>query len=270
MDIRALLVTAIVVVDRKSSFGEAPCLGHISYQENTFKARTSGIVCRQRSSPRKFLSGGSLKYFGERDDKGCMKVLSSAKRSLKNEQGFTLQEVLVVIVIMGILFAIATASFRTVTEGRRVDSGTNQLVADLRLAHSSASNSLAAARVVFSRTGAAVNCNGRSADYCLIQPAAAGPQFIPRDLPGTVRITSPNIALDPGGLVIPGVVGGTTSTIEFTSDGAARTLGAVAAIADNCPPSTPTGVPRIKVTSADDSIRHCVTLRTATSRIKVD
>src|SRR5215203_7381175 len=60
----------------------------------------------------------------------------------EDERGFTLLEVLVTIVIMGIVLAIATSSWFKAVESRRVDSATNQVVADLRLAHTQATNRL--------------------------------------------------------------------------------------------------------------------------------
>src|SRR5688572_15338705 len=62
--------------------------------------------------------------------------------ALEDERGFTLVEVMVVIIMMGIVFAIASASWFGVVESRRVDSATNQVVADLRMAHSQATNRL--------------------------------------------------------------------------------------------------------------------------------
>lgn len=61
----------------------------------------------------------------------------------RDESGFTLAEVMIVIVLMGIVFGIATASWQGVVQSRTVDSATNQLVADLRKAHSTATNRLA-------------------------------------------------------------------------------------------------------------------------------
>ncbi len=58
------------------------------------------------------------------------------------ERGFTLIEVLTTILIMGIVFAIASSTWQGTVESRQVDSATNQLTADLRLAHTSATNRL--------------------------------------------------------------------------------------------------------------------------------
>jgi type IV fimbrial biogenesis protein FimT len=67
----------------------------------------------------------------------------SLQEAWEDERGFTLAEVMVTIIIMGIIFAIASSSWFGVVEGRRVDSATNQLASDLRLAHTKATNRLA-------------------------------------------------------------------------------------------------------------------------------
>lgn len=67
----------------------------------------------------------------------------SQRGHLEDESGFTVIEMLVTVLIMGIVFAIATSTWFGVVESRRVDSATNQLAADLRLAHSKATNRLA-------------------------------------------------------------------------------------------------------------------------------
>jgi Tfp pilus assembly protein FimT len=48
---------------------------------------------------------------------------------------------------MGIVFAIASSSWFGVVESRRVDSATNQMISELRRAHTSATNRLANWRV---------------------------------------------------------------------------------------------------------------------------
>jgi prepilin-type N-terminal cleavage/methylation domain-containing protein len=66
----------------------------------------------------------------------------SRQGAWNDERGFTLFEVMATIVVMGIVFAIASSTWFGVVESRRVDSATNQVVADLRLAHSRATNRL--------------------------------------------------------------------------------------------------------------------------------
>src|SRR5215203_2310824 len=60
----------------------------------------------------------------------------------EDERGFTLAEVMITVVIMGIVLGIASSTWFKVAESRRVDSATNQVVADLRLAHTQATNHL--------------------------------------------------------------------------------------------------------------------------------
>ncbi len=60
----------------------------------------------------------------------------------EGERGFSLVELTIVIVLMGVLFAIASSSWFGAAESRRVDSAANQLAADLRLAHTKATNKL--------------------------------------------------------------------------------------------------------------------------------
>ena len=115
--------------------------------------------------------------------------------SWKDERGFTLFEVLVTIIIMGIVFAIASSTWFGVVESRRVDSGTNQLAADLRLAHTRAKNQLEDWQVVLAAD---------SSEYTM------GPAAEPRDLDD-----------DPGDLVVVDTGG----TITFEADGSATLPG---------------------------------------------
>ena len=67
----------------------------------------------------------------------------SRQRVWEDERGFNLVEMLAVILIMGVVFGIATSTWFDWSEGRRVDSATTQVIADLRLSHSKATNRLA-------------------------------------------------------------------------------------------------------------------------------
>jgi prepilin-type N-terminal cleavage/methylation domain-containing protein len=178
------------------------------------------------------------------------------------ERGFTLPEVMIVIVIMGILTAIAVPTWWSVVEGRQVDSATNQLAADLRLAHTSATNRLGTAQIRFSSTGSAsFTCGATAADYCLVRPVAGGgTESIARNFEDNVVLNSPNL-LPVGGM----------SAVEFSSNGSASAVGmpgTVPGVVDNCPSSTPVGR-RLQVT-VDGNPAHCVTFSEATSRIKID
>jgi prepilin-type N-terminal cleavage/methylation domain-containing protein len=66
----------------------------------------------------------------------------SRRASWRHEHGFTLAEVLITIIVMGIVFAIATSTWFGVIESRRVESASNQIVADLRVANTKATNQL--------------------------------------------------------------------------------------------------------------------------------
>src|SRR5215207_406470 len=78
-----------------------------------------------------------------------MEMLRAATRQVRSEErGFTLPEVLITIVIMGIVFAIASSAWFSTVDSRRVDSATNQLASDLRKAHTSATNRLGESKVV--------------------------------------------------------------------------------------------------------------------------
>lgn len=171
------------------------------------------------------------------------------------EGGFTLSEVMIVIVIMGILFGIATSTWFGVIESRKVDSGTNQVASDLRLAHTSATNRLVTTRIRFDSSGASITCNSVSADYCLVR----GGVETARSFEDDVVLSSPNL------LPVGGV-----SAIEFNPDGSAEAIGNLNLSApDDCPASTPSGGTRLQVT-VDGNPLHCVTFNEATARVKID
>jgi len=61
----------------------------------------------------------------------------------QSERGFTIIELMIPIIIMMILFSVAVPIWLGAVQDRKVDSATNQLVADLRQAHTKAVNRLA-------------------------------------------------------------------------------------------------------------------------------
>ncbi len=121
-----------------------------------------------------------------------MPQLRRLRGLLGDERGFTLPEVLITTILMGILFTIATSTWFGVVESRNGDSATNQLAADLRLAHTSATNRLVPWRVVLTAD---------SPNYQL------------------VRQSSPTVTTArslPDGMEV-----GTTVTVQFATDGSA-------------------------------------------------
>lgn len=180
----------------------------------------------------------------------------------RDERGFTLQEVLVTIAIMGILIAIAIIIWLGLLERRRVDAATNQLVADLRLAHSSATNQLTDWRVVLDpeKTGDNVP------DYRMVKleapyPATTTPvvaENTPRTFPANVKIVNIAGALDTdtaSGWVRPPSVIGVTRTLEFNTNGTMRFYQAVSG--STC-------------VTVDGNPQNRVVVLAATSRVKVE
>ena len=199
----------------------------------------------------------------------------------KDGAGFTLPEVLITIVVMGILAGIAVPSWFGIVESRRVDSAANQVAADLRLSHGRATNQLTDWRVVFrgSDPGGTlnkVNCGGTQADYCMVElaevydggvgaPVPIVAQMMPRYLPEGTLITPyaplpdprTTVSADTGATqtVAPSVLG-QTMTMEANSDGTVRTLGGIGG--------------RFRVTSLDGDPSHQVFFTSATARVRID
>ena len=151
--------------------------------------------------------------------------------SRQSELGFTLPEVLIVIVLMGIVFAIASSSWFGMIESRRVDSATNQMVSELRLAHTRAANRLTNWRVEFDP-----NSGNYHTGSC-VNPCEA-------PLPPS----SPSRSLEEGTEFLPGVV-----AVVFKPDGTAQIIG--------------TG--NIRVAADDGSPCRQIEVNTVTSRVKV-
>ena len=111
--------------------------------------------------------------------------------AFEGERGFTLIEVLITIILMGLLLGIASPVLFGIADGRRVDSATNQLAADLRLAHTRATNRL---------VPQVVNLTAGSSEYSITGAPS------PRDLDDSV---GDEVVVD------------TTAIITFEPDGSA-------------------------------------------------
>src|SRR5215211_511365 len=141
---------------------------------------------------------------------------------------------MVTIVIMGIVFAISSSFWFKMAESRRVDSATNQVVADLRLAHTQATNRLTDSSFIVP-----------SADSSTYQVGQVGPpeDLETRNLPGDDQGTPKTKIL-------------VATTITFHAEGGAEI--------------DPAG--DITVTTTDDDPNdpcHKININLVTSRVKV-
>lgn len=191
---------------------------------------------------------------------------------LRGEGGFTLPELMIVIVLLGILAAIAMPTWWGIVESRKVESATNQVVADLRLAHTSATNRLGTASVYLDTRefGRVVSCGSASnVDYCLVRPTPGGvPKATPGRLPGGIGIKVWNFGTDTS--VNGGDVSGAHRAMDFGADGTAGTRGAMNATATDCPSPAAGGMPVIAVAPDDASApERCIEINTQTSRVEI-
>lgn len=157
-----------------------------------------------------------------------------------DERGFTLPELLTTIAILGILITIAVILLLSILEQRRVDAAANQLKADMRLAHTSATNQLTDWRIVLVPEQGGED---DGPDYFLVRlvraydPEVAGnlPPALdentppkPRYFPANVRVATERnkngkpIGDSPGEYYLSpdASVSGSTRTLEFNTDGA--------------------------------------------------
>lgn len=207
-----------------------------------------------------------------RDDKWIMYVVPERIAHVRrDQQGFTLPEVLTTIAILGILIAIAIIIWLGILEQRRVDAAANQFASDLRLAHTRASNQLTDWRVAFMPDGSpVVACS--SSDYCLFRldrpfedgeptPSITAGTLTPRGLPEGTKILSVTFGADCSAGGTTAVVGpsscGSTRTLEFNPNGTVRTL-------------RPGQSGTVRISSTDGDPYRDVVFLSATSRIRID
>ena len=198
---------------------------------------------------------------------------SSLKNVCKDRRGYTLPEALTAVAITGLLAAISLIIFLALLERWRVEAAADQLAADMKLAHTSATQQLRDWRVVLTHDGAPLAaCSG--ADYCLVKlktaydagdasPALApGVPPEPRELPAGTKVKDVTFdpdcsGGDPDAVVPPSRCGPeATRTIEFSSNGTARTL---------CPGTSGT----VRVSSEDGSPSCGLVFQAATARVRV-
>lgn len=146
----------------------------------------------------------------------------------RGKKNFTLPEVLSTIIIMGIIFSIASSSWFEVVESRRVTAATNQLAADMRLAHSKSVNGLASWRVVLV-PGVGPEADGP--DYYLVKITSGASPIVDTGIP-SIKSTLPGDTSVNGGFDDDAVVrvpysvpalgiasGRATRSVEFDADG---------------------------------------------------
>ena len=184
-------------------------------------------------------------------------------------------ELVTTIVILGILIIIGVIVLLGILERRKVDAAANQLKADMRLAHASATNQLTDWRIVL------VPNRGEEdkPDYYLVRlvtpyseeypakPQAA--RIIPRTFPANVKVMVQTKNMSSTGTTVPiqdntgqtyylspdAAITEATRTLEFNSDGAMTGYG-----------GSPSGTVRVTI---DGDPQGRVRYLGATSRIRI-
>src|SRR5918993_320287 len=162
--------------------------------------------------------------------------MSRRQRAWQHEHGFTLMEVMITILIMGIVFAIASSTWFGVVESRRVDSATNQMVSELHFAHTTSTNRLEDWKVDLqpnSRTYRVGPCPDPDVCAAPLDPSTAG------------RSLEEGTEVRPSG-------GGMVEEVVFQPNGDAQI----------------TGAGRIRIAAADGSPCHEIEINEATSRVR--
>jgi Tfp pilus assembly protein FimT len=152
---------------------------------------------------------------------------------LEDECGITLVELTIVIILMGLVFAIASSTWLGAVESERVDSATNQLAADLERAHTRAINRLA---------NQTITLNAGNSEYTL-------PDGSTEDLDG-------NDADGPAGHFVSVAA---ASTIVFKGDGSAQVAGAGGSAAN----------PITVRATGNPANKHTIVINTVTSEIQI-
>ena len=162
----------------------------------------------------------------------------------RNENGFTLPEVMMTIVVMSIVLGIATSTWFRIIESSTVDSAANQLAADLRLAHTRSTNELTDWRVqIFTDRG-----DPAQADYVVKGPTADLNRSLPED--SAVSSTGTELNADGG-----------SRTLRFQSTGAVEAVGGFGDTDSD-------GEIRITVT-VDGNPSRSLTVVPTTSRVRI-
>ena len=186
-------------------------------------------------------------------------------RLRREEQGFTMPELMATIVILGILTVIAVLIFLALLERWRVNTAANQVAADLRLAHQSATNQLTDWRIVLAPSK---KDEDEGADYYMVRLEAPNtPDSSPtvdkctaRVLPANVYIRDHDRKLNDSSVantgcdLQPPYTPDTTRSVEFNSDGTMAFLkgpaGSICVTVDNNPQIRVVGLPatsRVKI-----------------------